>query len=406
MKKTLMALAVGAAFVAPAAFADVTISGAINMGIIYADSDDGKASAGNTVTGAVTPSSGGSFFALTSNYSNITISSVDDLGGGLKLDFAAQMEWGGPTDVINVAGGGILNRNSHIGLVGERWGGIWYGTNENLYERYFYSIDPLDGAAGVGGNLQMLGTPGYGVVFDVGQANCGPAAGCAGFYRRTDQTIWYDSPSFGGLTFGLYTTTTAFKTFGPGGTNPVIMGGGAKWVGSGLPLQVWGAVEMHDDIFGLNAITGVPGATGSDDQAIQVGVGYTLGDIFIFANYEMLEYESDGLAAGQVNKYERDAASVGVKWNLASGYVGAQFIMAQEGDCELQGGGACNANDSDAQMIGVGYFHTMSKQTQAYIMGTWLDNGDLASFSIAARSPNVNPGVDTLGVTIGLKHSF
>jgi hypothetical protein len=31
MKKTLMALAVGAAFVAPAALADVTISGAINM---------------------------------------------------------------------------------------------------------------------------------------------------------------------------------------------------------------------------------------------------------------------------------------------------------------------------------------------------------------------------------------
>ena len=35
MKKTLMALAVGSAFVAPAAFADVTISGSINMGIEY-----------------------------------------------------------------------------------------------------------------------------------------------------------------------------------------------------------------------------------------------------------------------------------------------------------------------------------------------------------------------------------
>ena len=31
MKKTLMALAVGAAFAAPSAFADVTISGSINM---------------------------------------------------------------------------------------------------------------------------------------------------------------------------------------------------------------------------------------------------------------------------------------------------------------------------------------------------------------------------------------
>ncbi|HXV08156.1 MAG TPA: porin [Burkholderiales bacterium] len=405
MKKTLMALAVGAAFVAPAALADVTISGAINMGIAYTDSDDGDASAGNSITGAVGTSSGGSNYQLSSNYSNITISSVDDLGGGLKLDFAAQMDWGG----INTAGGGITNRNSHIGLVSESWGGVWYGTNENLYERYFYTVDPLDGAAGVGGNLVMLGTPGYGTVFDNGQAGCTAAAGCAGFYRRTDQTIWYDSPSFGGLTFGIYTTTTAFENFGPGGTNPIVMGGGAKWVGQGLPLQVWGAIEMHDDLFGLNAITGVGGATGSDDQAIQVGVGYTLGDIFIFANYEMLEYESDGLAVGQVNKYERDAASIGVKWNLASGYVGAQYIMAMEGDCELQGGGACNADDSDAQMIAAGYYHTMSKQTQAYVVGAWVDNGDLASYVATAGGISTNnnaPGADHLTISVGLKHSF
>ncbi len=412
MKKTLMALAVGAAFVAPAALADVTISGAINMGILYADSDDRDASAGNSVTGAVVSSSGGSNYQLTSNYSNLTISSVDDLGGGLKLDFAVQFHiplirasYGNPGD--NVTTNQVANRNSHIGLVSESWGGVWYGTNENLYERYYYTVDPLDGAAGLGGNLAMLGTPGYGVVFDFGQANCTAAAGCAGFYRRTDETIWYDSPSFGGLTFGAYITTTAFKTFGAGGTNPQIMGGGAKWVGQGLPLQVWGAIELHDDLFGLNAITGVPGATGSDDQGIQVGVGYTLGDIFMFANYEMLEYESDGLAAGSVNKYERDALSIGVKWNLASGYVGAQYIQAMEGDCDLQGGGACNANDSGGKMIGVGYYHTMSKQTQAYIVGHWLDNDDLADFRPAIFAPpNTGPGVDFLGISIGLKHSF
>ena len=40
----------------------------------------------------------------------------------------------------------------------------WIGTNENLYERYFYTVDPLDGAAGIGGNLPIFGTPGYGSV--------------------------------------------------------------------------------------------------------------------------------------------------------------------------------------------------------------------------------------------------
>ena len=35
MKKTLIALAVGGAFAAPAAFADVTLSGSINAGPAY-----------------------------------------------------------------------------------------------------------------------------------------------------------------------------------------------------------------------------------------------------------------------------------------------------------------------------------------------------------------------------------
>ena len=70
---------------------------------------------------------------LASNYTNITIASMEDLGGGLKLDFAAQINW----DTVNT--GGLSNRNSHIGLVGESWGGVWYGTNENLYERYLYT---------------------------------------------------------------------------------------------------------------------------------------------------------------------------------------------------------------------------------------------------------------------------
>jgi predicted porin len=412
MKKTLMALAVGAAFVAPAAFADVTISGAINMGIAYVNSEDSDAGAGNTVTGAKATNPGTSNFQLTGNYSNITISSVDDLGGGLKLDFAAQMDWGG----INGAGSTIANRNSHIGLVSESWGGIWYGTNENLYERYYYTVDPLDGAAGIGGNLQMMGTAGYGNVFDNGQDGCSTVSGCSGFYRRTDQTIWYDSPSFGGFTFGAYTTTSAFKSGAPGDTNPVVWGLGGKYVGAGLPIQAWVAYEEHDDMFGIEAIAGpnTTGASGSDDSGLQIGLGYTLGDIFIFANYEMLEYEGDGVTAG-VSQYERDAFSVGVKWNLASGYVGAQYIQALEADCEAVGGG-CNSDESDAWMIGLGYYHTLSKQTQAYIMGSYIDNGDNAAYVLAGAGTNNAStswanggpafGAAHSALTIGLKHSF
>jgi predicted porin len=58
-------------------------------------------------------------------------------------------------------------------------------------------------------------------------------------------------------------------------------------------------------------------------------------------------------------------------------------------------------------MIGVGYYHTMSKQTQAYIVGSWIDNGDAQNYNLAGASVvNSGLGADHLAVTVGLKHSF
>jgi len=420
MKKTLMALAVGAAFAAPSAFADVTLSGAINMGIEYLDVGDGSPT---TQSNSIRAGNGGNnsldTFGVANNYSNVTISSVDDLGGGLKLDFAAQIAWGLSNNQD------LSNRNSHIGLVSESWGGVWYGSNENIYERYFYTIDPLDGAAGLGGNLAILGNPGAGFAFDACRGAPWQTAGCrAGWYRRDEQVIWYDSPNFNGFTFGAAVATNYADTSTPD-LSPWMWQIGVKYVGTSLPLQAWGAYANHKDYFGLADITanqngivaGAPSAgTDSNDRAWQIGVGYTLGDIFMFGNFESLEYKIDGQTAGvggiadPVNKYSRDAWSIGVKWNLASGYVGAQFIQAMEADCDqLVSGGGCNANDTAAQQISVGYYHTMSKQTQLYTVFSWLGNDDLGNYrstGISNAATGVNVGADYTGFNVGIKHSF
>lgn len=388
MKKSLVALAVGAAFAAPAAYADVTISGAINMAVEYLNVGDSE---DNTVEGV-------SNFGVHSNYSNVTISSVDDLGGGLKLDFAYQIT--APTDTV----GAVSNRNSHIGLVSDSWGGIWYGSNENIYERYYYTVDPLDGAAGLGGNLAIMGTPG-GAVFST--------YGDSGYtwYRRDQDVVWYDSPNFNGFTFGVVWQTNFDET---ADVSPMMWQVGAKYVGTNLPLQAWAAYGDRSDQFGLEGVSTAYGAgstgTGSSDTALQIGAGWTLGDIFIFANYEMLEYEMDGVAGGGINSWERDAFSVGLKWNLASGYLGAQYIMAMEADCGLAGGANCaTADDTGATQISVGYYHNMSKQTQAYIVGAWLDNDDNARYGTSGISNSAmfqGGGQTIYGIGVGLKHSF
>jgi predicted porin len=411
MKKSLIALAVGAAFAAPAAYADVTLSGSINMGPAFIHAGDGSTNQANSIssTGAVA-AKGQSTVGINANYSNVTIGSMEDLGGGLKLDFAYQIT--APTNG-NV---NVQNRNSHIGLVGDSWGGVWWGSNEQLYERYYYTVDPLDGAAGMGGNLQMLGTPGYGVVFDApnGAGAYGPATPNAGFYRRVEDALWYDSPNWNGFTFGVYTMLPAFKSTTPAGNtlNPSIYGGGAKYVSPAIPIQAWIAYEHHKDFFGLNAVTGLANGTNSSDHGIQVGVGYTLGDIFAYINFEQLKYSNDGLAGPTVNEYKRNAGSIGVKWNIPTGYVGGQFIKANNGSCTMADGSGCNADKTGGYMFGIGYYHTLSKQTQAYIMGTYVNNDELQKYSLAGGGSNAGPGVagglgsKIYGATIGLKHSF
>ena len=421
MKKTLIALAVGSAFAAPVAYADVTLSGSINAGPAYVHSGDGSTNATNTIfsTGAVAQP-GQSVAAIYTNYSNITIGSLEDLGGGLKLDFAYQL-----TANFQSATNAATNRNSHIGIVSDSWGGVWYGTNEMLYEAYYYTVDPLDGAAGLGGNLQMLGTPGYGNVFDAPGGNGDPSAcgsagrgtGCADFYRRDSNAIWYNTPNFNGFTGGAYFTLPSYRNTPDGANginsiNPLLWGLGAKYVGTSMPIQAWAAYEQHQDMFGLGGITssgswvGAGGnGTSSKDYGIQVGVGYTFGDIFAYVNFEQLKYKEDVVTGGEA-EYKRNAFSIGAKWNIATGYVGGQFIKAMNGSCTLPTTG-CTANDSGAWMVGLGYYHTLSKQTQAYIMGSYTNNDDLQFYSTAGGTGvPTNLGASVYGVTVGLKHSF
>jgi predicted porin len=439
MKKTLIALAVGAAL-APAAHADVVLTGVINLGPTVHNTSGGSTGLTNSITSSSANPVGGTTIGLSRNYSWLGVGSTEDLGNGLKLDVFLQFQ------MEPQGNAGITNRNSRVGFTGESWGGIWYGSNENIYERYLYSTDPLDGAMGVGGNLSILGTPGYGVVFDAPTGKGGPF-GTAGFYRRTEHTIWYDSPNWNGFTFGAaylmpaYNTTCGQTALGNLVTSdPAVNGGaltpgsacqdpnqkinpwgvsvGAKYAGTSIPLEVWAAYERHKDFFGMAAIgfagganTGVSAVgTSATDTGIQAGVAYTLGDVRLFALFEQLKYKHDGAPVGDLSEYKRNAWGAGLKWNLASGYVGAQYLQANNASCTFNDGTQCNADNTGARLIGAGYFHNLSKQTQVYLVGARINNKDLASFAPAGAlgvyNNGVLPGQNITSFTVGVKHSF
>ena len=75
-------------------------------------------------------------------------------------------------------------------------------------------------------------------------------------------------------------------------------------------------------------------------------------------------------------------------------------------------GSGCNADNTGARMVGLGYYHTLSKQTQAYVMGTYIKNDSLQSYTIAGGGDSAGPGLpvnlgsNQWGLIVGLKHSF
>jgi predicted porin len=66
-------------------------------------------------------------------------------------------------------------------------------------------------------------------------------------------------------------------------------------------------------------------------------------------------------------------------------------------------------DDTGAYMLGLGYYHTMSKQTQVYVVGSYIDNKDFANYGTAGISNSAqfkNPGAAVWGLGVGIKHSF
>ena len=397
MKKSLIAAAVAGLIAAPAAMADVTISGAINIGI-----NVGKSNADTAGNPGLTNN------GLGAAYSNFNLASSDDIGNGNKVIFNYQFDVSGTSTARPVsAGGAIGNRNSYLGVAGT-WGAFKMGTNENVYERFMYQADPLDGAVGEGGNLNILGTPGAFTVFEVGQSGC-LITGCVGFYRRAEQQIWYESPNWNGFTFEVDYTLSAFKfDGGPGvGTvDPKILSVGGKYQPEGMPFYVDVALEQHDDMFGVFKLSG-SGGTGSTDTGLQIGGGYTIGDLGLHVRYEALKYELDGSTG--VGEYKRNAYWIAAKYNLPSGYVGAELGIAQEGDCTDAVAGSCVASaldkDTGGTMFGVGYFHNLSKQSQLQFIYARTSNDPNGTY-IQIGAPSNGAGSDYQSIRVGLKHTF
>jgi predicted porin len=184
MKKTIVAAAVAALVAAPAAFAEVSISGQIN--VEFSDNETGDSS--------------GDY------HSDVVLKGSEDLGNGMKAGFVYHLVSDGDG---NDSGAVSVGGDTAISLAGD-FGTINLGRMEPFVENKLASVANIDASE----ELDLEFNPGSGNSINAG---------------RSDTGIKYVSPNMNGLTIGVeayadenvgtddWDTTAVYASYSAGG---------------------------------------------------------------------------------------------------------------------------------------------------------------------------------------------
>ena len=367
MKRTIVALAVAGAFLAPAA-AKADGSGIVLTGLIHGDIGFGKNKAADGTKLYKTQPNIGTFAT------RWEIDGTEDLGWsqaifGLAMDqkFAGGNCKGGIACNNNNIGD-LNNRNSFLGLTGG-WGTLKIGQNEHLYEIQQIVQDPDPASESQYGLLTLMTEWG------------GPHNG---FTRRDGQSVWYASPSLGGAVIeAAYITPSGTSAAGTqsktGNFSPYGIQLGVSWKAA-FGLSLYGAYAQYND----------EDLTKSKDKAFRLGVGYGMELFQVDVFGEQLKYTND---VGTNDK--RTNIGVSGALNFGQHHIRGAFSVA--GKLKQNGNSLA---DSSARLYYIGYGYTLSKRTELQAIYGRLDNKDAANFG------GLGNGVDSDRIGVGIRHTF
>jgi predicted porin len=380
MNKKLLALAVAAAVAPVVALADgstVTLTGVINGSY-----ENYKVDHAN---GTSQSNSG-----IGTNATRWNINGSEDLGDGLKAIFslAVDQAFAGPGSASSIPGNvntQIQNRNSFIGLAGDSWGSLKWGQNEHEYEIQTIKQDPFPASENNGTALTI--STRFGI------------NGGGGFTRRDSQTIWYATPDIGGFVGNLaYITPNGLKN-DPINLSPSGWNLGLQYAPPGLGLTGYFGYASYKDL--ANTFANVVNSSGSTDKAWHLGLGYTIADLTVNAQYEVLKESGTasviGFFAG-ATEIERKNYLLSADYRIGAGAI--KFLYEKGKQISGTGLTAAQTANTDGKVITVGYWHDLSKRTSAYIDYYKVDNGANASYFTGTA------GYSQKGFTIGLRTTF
>ncbi len=368
-KKRLIAAVVGGMLAAPAAFAQITISGTIKDGLeMY------KLGAGNA--GAAAASSYHYEPRVSDQSSRIIFSGTQDLGGGTRawfqLDSRFQSDVGGSTQNangsvttgINLWAGG----NTGVGLAGD-WGKLTIGR----WDLHYLEFIPIE--FGYAGSLQDLLGAG-----PMSQVNGSVIANGT----RTPNVIMWDSANMGGFTARV-AYSTAFTTNLTGVSSNEGSGkGGAGSSGGALNAALrWSGGPLA---LGASAWSATPEGSASSpagqQKSVRVWGGYTL-PMGLKVGLGFDGSQRRQAAAEAMTK--RNAFMVPLAYNFGSHT--AYFTFVKVG--KLSGPNAGSPTDStDAIAYGVGWEYALSKLATVGAFYAKIDNKANANYNFFSLSAN------------------
>ena len=405
MKKTGIALAVGALFVAPVAMAQSTVQ---IYGKVYPEMTWFKSS-GATQPGGVTsnlvaqPTAAQahdhkSRISVDVSNSYLGFRGEEKLGGSLAAIWQIEQA----TNFDTGADAFWANRNSFLGLRGG-FGTVKLGNMDTIYKEYGDQFSMFGISSGnFVSSSNALSTNGVG------------NSRLARFHERAPNSIQYETPEFGDFTLGIQYSPDEMKGNPGRELDAAWWSYGIKYEAERLYVSVH--QERRDDMFGGSSTatavanpTGAGTAARSKDTATRLSVAFKLtpnhrltGDI------ARLEYkESNQAAAGLFEKLEKTNWLVGweSRWGGGPVRTGISYVKMNEGSCNLSGGVACSTSGTDGSMVNLGAAYDFSKRTFVFALFSRLTNGESALFDNWSNGTPAR-GADTTQFAVGVTHTF
>lgn len=344
MKKTVLAFAVAAAVGAPAAMADTTLYGRMNLSLDFVDNDEESS------------------HQLASNSSRLGVRGSEELGMGLKGIY--QIEAGLSSDSQTFGDSDLTARNTYLGLAGG-FGELRLGKHDSAYKT---ATLPLNFFADTLGDMHHVAGQFDGADFS--------------FYNRDDNTIVYMSPNLDGMRFlANYTTDKVDDRPSETANDSNAMSLAGTFEQGPMYLAV--AYQQQNEYNG-----------DADATGWKVGGTYDLGGFTLAAMYENLDSDQDAMG-------DRDMFHLGGKYAMGQAYLMASYSMADENDMDETGADmyalGAGYNLSQRTNMYATYAQVSNDDAAEYAF-----TGSGKGKGVAASAP----GAEVSGFQVGVAHNF